>query len=317
MKILIYGAGVIGCELAHMLCKKNDVTLLARGKWKEAIDANGLVIRHYVQMKTTVDRLNAIDVLEPTDVYDLVFVVMQAVQLPEALPVIAKNASAYIVFVGNNMAPQETARQAADNSPVEKEIAFGFQMTAGRREGGKVISVHAGVGMTVGGLNAPLSQRFQERLKAVFDGTGYRLKWENEMDAWLKCHMAFILPVCYVCYITNGCLPNATGKQRKSVLDAAFEGYSLLQALGIPIRPEGDEASFHGVKRVLMLAMLFIMAKTSLGRLAASDHAMRALDEMRYLDAGFAALRKQTDMPMPIWDMLRQGSMIEERALPR
>ncbi|MCD8069249.1 MAG: NAD-binding protein [Lachnospiraceae bacterium] len=27
MKILIYGAGVIGCELAHMLCKKNDVTL--------------------------------------------------------------------------------------------------------------------------------------------------------------------------------------------------------------------------------------------------------------------------------------------------
>lgn len=38
MKILVYGAGVIGCELAHELCKgKNDVTILARGNWKQNI----------------------------------------------------------------------------------------------------------------------------------------------------------------------------------------------------------------------------------------------------------------------------------------
>lgn len=47
MKILIYGAGVISCELAHMLCKKSDVTLLARGKWKEVIDANGTAPEHF------------------------------------------------------------------------------------------------------------------------------------------------------------------------------------------------------------------------------------------------------------------------------
>ncbi|MCD7834452.1 MAG: hypothetical protein LUH00_10795 [Lachnospiraceae bacterium] len=92
-KILIYGAGVIGYELAHMLCKKNDVTLLSRGKWKEIIDKNGLVIRHYVQRKTTVDRLKTINALEPDDKYNLIFVVMQASQLPEVVPIIAKNAS--------------------------------------------------------------------------------------------------------------------------------------------------------------------------------------------------------------------------------
>ena len=39
MRILVYGAGVLGCELAHVLLqnKKNDVTLLARGEWKERI----------------------------------------------------------------------------------------------------------------------------------------------------------------------------------------------------------------------------------------------------------------------------------------
>ena len=48
MRILVYGAGVLGCELAHVLMqnKKNVVTLLARGEWKEMIDQKGLVIRH-------------------------------------------------------------------------------------------------------------------------------------------------------------------------------------------------------------------------------------------------------------------------------
>ena len=40
MRILVYGAGVQGCQLAHSLAqnKKNVVTLLARGEWKEVID---------------------------------------------------------------------------------------------------------------------------------------------------------------------------------------------------------------------------------------------------------------------------------------
>ena len=49
MRILVYGAGVLGCELAHVLLqnKKNDVTLLARGEWKERIDQKGLVTSLY------------------------------------------------------------------------------------------------------------------------------------------------------------------------------------------------------------------------------------------------------------------------------
>ena len=47
MRILVYGAGVQGCELAHRLLqnKKNVVTMLARGEWKERLDQRGLVIR--------------------------------------------------------------------------------------------------------------------------------------------------------------------------------------------------------------------------------------------------------------------------------
>ena len=43
MRILVYGAGVQGCQLAHSLAqnKKNVVTLLARGEWKAVIDQKG------------------------------------------------------------------------------------------------------------------------------------------------------------------------------------------------------------------------------------------------------------------------------------
>ena len=83
MKILVYGAGVIGCELAHVLkMGKNGVTLLARGDWKDTLEKHGLVIRHYLQMKTTTDKIKVTGCLSPDDKYDIIFVVMQADQIP-------------------------------------------------------------------------------------------------------------------------------------------------------------------------------------------------------------------------------------------
>ena len=39
MRILVYGAGVLGCNLAsNLYCAKKDVTLLARGAWAEEFD---------------------------------------------------------------------------------------------------------------------------------------------------------------------------------------------------------------------------------------------------------------------------------------
>ena len=46
------------------------------------------------------------------------------------------------------------------------------------------------------------------------------------------------------------------------------------------------------------------MAKTPIGRLMCSDHAMSAKDEMSVLDASFEALRQRADVPMPAWDSL-------------
>lgn len=306
MRILVYGAGVLGCELAHALIqnKKNVVTLLARGEWKEMIDQKGLTIRHWVQRKTTVDRVQTIDTLAPDDCYDLVFVVMQAGQLPQVLPILKENKSSYFVFVGND--PQAKQVLEAMQRPADK-VAFGFQNTAGRREHDRVVSVYASAGMTVGGATAPLSGAFRTRLKTAFDGVKYRLSFYGAMDEWLKCHAAFILPICYVCYACNGDLRRATKQQRGAILDAAYEACEMLKAIGIPVNDADNTENFKPgtAGRRQMEAMLFVMAKTPLGRLCASDHAMHAVGEMHYLDDAFEAMRKQAGTAMPMWEKLR------------
>lgn len=193
MRILVYGAGVQGCQLAHSLAqnKKNVVTLLARGEWKEVIDQKGLTIRHMLQRKTTVDRMQTTDVLAPEDVYDLVFVTVQAGQLADVLPILKANRSQYFIFVGNDPYAQEMLQ--AMQRPVDK-IAFGFQNNAGRREHDRLVSVHMGMGMTVGGATAPLSGAFRLRLQAAFEGTHYKLTYYSDMDEWLKSHIALSCP---------------------------------------------------------------------------------------------------------------------------
>lgn len=308
MRILVYGAGVQGCELAHRLLqnKKNVVTLLARGEWKERIDQKGLVIRHWAQCRTTTDRVNTIDTLAPEDSYDLVFVTMQAGQLPKVLPILKQNRSEYFVFLGNDPCAKEVLQ--AMQRPADK-VAFGFQDNGGRREHDRVVSIHAGIGMTVGGATAPLSGVFRQRLKTAFDGVKYKLTFYDDMDEWLKCHIAFILPVVYVCYAVNGDLTRATAEQRKAILDAAWECCEMLKAAGVPVNDaENTDYYREGTKKRKKAEMqVFWLSKTPLGRLCASDHAMHAVAEMQYLDEAFEALRATTQTPMPAWDALRKA----------
>ena len=58
MKILVYGAGVLGCNLARDLFHAGkDVTLLARGNWAEEIRKNGLRIKDQFSLRTSVSNI--------------------------------------------------------------------------------------------------------------------------------------------------------------------------------------------------------------------------------------------------------------------
>lgn len=319
MRVLIYGAGVIGSFLAHVLCEAGqEVTMVARGTWKEVLEQSGLTIVHSLQKTTTVDHPRVIG--QPDDAaYDVVFAVMQHQQLKTIVPELAKVNAPVVVCVGNNMSAPEMEQEILALSAEPKIVLFGFQGTAGRREDGKVICVRFGDGsMSLGGLRREPDGAVRAKIESLFAGTKYRLTWVPDMDAWYRCHLTLILPVAYLCYTTGCDLRKATRRQRKLALDAAREAFGLLKELGYGVYPPGEDAYYEpGVKRLLMEGMVFVMAKTVVGDLAASDHCRHAVTEMEGLDQAWAVMRAQKpDFPMTAFDTLR-GEMPEWSELHR
>ena len=104
MKILVYGAGVLGCNLARNLFHAGkDVTLLARGNWAAEIKQNGLRIMDKFSLYTSVSRIPVVTELAPDAMYDVIFVVLRYTQLDSVLDTLRANRTKNIVFVGNNV----------------------------------------------------------------------------------------------------------------------------------------------------------------------------------------------------------------------
>mgnify|MGYP000908882308 FL=1 len=297
MKILIIGAGVLGSLLSHTLIKGgNDVTLLARGKRKAELEKSGLVIRHYLQMRTTRDRLKLTDTLAQEDSYDIVFVVTRRNQLDDLLPIISANrASRLFVILGNNLTAPKTCHQIIKASSTPKSVLFGFQGSGGRRQDGRVISIHNGLTthtgrITLGSLDGDESD--YPLLVRAFERTKMKLLFNSNIDAWLKCHAAFILPVCFAVYHSGGDLRKVSRDKvfLNRVIDCIDEAYQILMACSVPMQPPDSYDYVHD-RRVDCFRLLKIFASTPLGRLAASDHAMNAKDEMLRLYQDFCVFK--------------------------
>ena len=144
-------------------------------------------------------------------------------------------------------------------------------------------------------------------IRVTFGSGSPHIAFVSDMDAWLKCHIALILPACYLCYACKGDLSKATKEQRELVLDAAWEGCEMLKAAHIPVDDKENTDCYRAGTpgRRKMDAMLLAICKTPLGRLCVSDHAMHAVAEMQYLDEAFEGLRAQTQTQMTAWDTLR------------
>ena len=114
MKILVYGAGVLGCNLARNLFRAGkDVTLLARGNWAAEIKQNGLRIKDKFSPRTSVSRIPVVTKLAPDAQYDVIFVVLRYTQLDSVLDTLRENQTKNIVFCGEQCAGESAGGGAA------------------------------------------------------------------------------------------------------------------------------------------------------------------------------------------------------------
>ena len=139
---------MIGGQLVHALSKSgNDVTVIARGTWKDTLEKDGLRIRHTIQKKDTTDHPRVLDKPDGQR-YDIAFAVMQYRQMEQILEDLAAVNSPIVVLVGNNLSVPEMENRILRAAASPKEVLFGFGSTAGTREIGKLTAVHQKGGRT-------------------------------------------------------------------------------------------------------------------------------------------------------------------------
>ncbi|HEU5102343.1 MAG TPA: 2-dehydropantoate 2-reductase N-terminal domain-containing protein [Roseiflexaceae bacterium] len=133
MKILIYGAGVLGSLYAVRLAQAGyDVTILARSQRLADLRARGIVLvdSHTGQQTTT--RVNVVEQLAPEDAYDLIIVLMRRNQVDAILPALASNRhTPSILFMTNNAAGAATYVAALGT----ERVLLGFPGAGGVRAG--------------------------------------------------------------------------------------------------------------------------------------------------------------------------------------
>ena len=299
MKILVYGAGVLGCNLTRNLFRAGkDVTLLARGNWAAEIKQNGLRVKDKFSPRVSVSRIPVVTKLAPDAQYDVIFVVLRYTQLDSALDTLRENQTKNIVFVGNNVRP----RALAATLP-EKNVLFAFALSAGHRESDRVVSIDLKK-ITIGQLSGAASNA--GLIGEIFRGTKYKVVYEPNMEDYLLCHAAFVMPAVFACYKTDGNLKKLRGNTTylNRLIDANIDGYRAIKNAGHEILPKAD-ADFESKKyRKTCLRFFKLMCATSLGKLCASDHAMNAIDEMSALNRDIKRFFDENGAAYPVWQEL-------------
>ena len=160
-------------------------------------------------------------------------------------------------------------------------------------------------GITITDRNCPAASN-KQLIEQIFNGTKYKVVYEPNMEDYLLCHAAFVMPAAFACYKTDGDLKKLRGNTAylNRLLDANIEGYRAIRNAGHTILPKED-ADFEGeTYRKTCLRFFKLMCATSLGKLCASDHAMNAIDEMRALNRDLKKFFDANGAAYPVWQAL-------------
>jgi 2-dehydropantoate 2-reductase len=299
MRILVYGAGNIGCLYAGLLANAgHDVSILARGPRLAEIREHGLVLEEFASERQTTARPATVERLEPDDAYDLVIVTLGREHVPEVLPILARNrGTPSILFMGNSAAGPESMVDALGAD----RVLLGFSGAAGVPNEHAIRYVIMSAGeqpTTIGELDASFTPRLRE-IAAALKGAGFPVAMCRDMDAWLKTHVAEIVPTACAFYMADGD-PKRLARTRDAIVlmvRAIREGYRVLQISGTPILPRMHRI-FGWLPEPLLVA--FMRRRVASEAFAIKiGHGLAAREEVALLAADLAALAEAASIATP------------------
>jgi 2-dehydropantoate 2-reductase len=303
--ILVYGAGVLGSLYAARLQEAgHNVSLLARGQRLADLREYGIVLEDEATGQRTTARVNVTEQLMPDETYDLVIVVMRKNQVSAVLPALAANRhTPNVLFLINNAAgPDEYIRALG-----RERVLLGFVGAGGTREGHVVRYVSAGKAQptTLGEVDGRITPRLKQ-VAQTLQSARFAVSFSDNMDAWLKTHVAVVSPLANAVYMAGGDNYRLARTRDGLVLciRAVREGFRVLRTLNIPITP-GMLRILEWLPEPLLVAVLHRRFPTRQVELAVARHANAARDEMQQLADEFRVLAEAASIPTPAIDRLR------------
>ena len=305
MKILVYGAGVIGSIFTGKLAKNGyNITVLARGNRYREIMENGIILNNSLNNKLEKIDVNVIDKLNESDIYDYIIVPVQNNQINGILPVLAKNKSPNIVFVVNNPLGYENWI----NSVGYNRILIGFPSAGGDRQNG-IVNYFIGKGITklfqsttFGELNGKKTVRLKILYK-IFKRSGFSPSIKNRMDWWQKTHVSVVLPIAKALYRyqSNNYELAKSYKTLKNMVYATRELFSILKSNGVRITPK--KLYFYYFPANILGIIWKIIMKTKMEEYAMAKHTIVGKEEMEILEEQFMTLNIK-NMELKYYNML-------------
>ena len=287
MRILIYGAGVIGSLYGALLAEAGfDVSIYARGLRLESLKRNGLQYKYRGKIRTA--PIKVLSKTAPDDRYDFILLTVRENQLHAALEELRPNSSPTIVTMVNSL---ETYEQ--------------WEAICGP---GRIIPAFPGAGGGLDGsmLDAALTPRFiqpttfgktdgrERALARVFRRAKIPYQIVADMHAWQLCHLAMVVPIADAYYEADdpknagrdAALMRKTAKQIRDNLNA-------IAARNIRLFP-GKMQVFRLLPVPLVGFVLGFVFRSSFGDQFMYRHSLKAPDEMRQLHEQFYRWTEQT-----------------------
>ena len=284
MRILIYGAGVIGSLYGAYLSNSGcEVSILARGHRLEELRKIGLRYQDGKEIQKA--EVQILERLKPEDRYDYIFLTVRAGQLAQALEQLKGNISPTIVTMVNSL-----------DSYADWESICGK---------GRILPAFPGAGGSIrdGILDAGLTPRMiQPTTFAEIDGS--RTERVNilkqlltraeiscqivpDMHAWQVCHLAMVVPLADAYYMVED--PKFVHKDKmvmRKTAQALHDNFAKLKARGDAISPPKLNL-FRLCPVTLMAWVLPFVYNSEFGDRFMYQHTMKAKEEMEQLHRVF------------------------------
>ena len=291
MRILIYGAGVIGSLYATLFSEAGvETAVYARGQRLQNLKLNGL--RYEKNGTICAANVRVLDTLPEDDIYDFVFLTVRENQLHDALTQLRNNKSPCIVTMVNSLEDYGLWEQLCGTG----RVLPAFPGAGGGFENGVL---HAAltprfIQPTTFGILSSKQEPDAKRLKALFKRAKIPYQQVKDMHAWQLCHLAMVVPIADAYYETDD--PANVGANQTVMAHTARtlrENFRLLAQSGVRLSPVKMQM-FRFLPLFLLRPALKITFQSNFGDVFMYRHAMKAPDEMQQLHEQFYAYLSKT-----------------------